>query len=297
MSLRVNPDLSRNLLAALAENREHEYEALQEVASGRRLNSLSDDPAAVASLVGNHTQLSAMNQFLRSISTLRSSAQMADSTLNSVVLALTRAIALGVQGANGTLTQENRLAIAKEVRGLQEQLLGLANISFQGNYLFAGTAIDTAPFVLDPAAPAGVRYVGNTAVSSVEIAEGQTIPINLPGSQVFTQPGADVFQAVHDLIGTLETSGDVAAATAEVQKAFNLVNTQRAFYGSTLARLDTAELFLNREKFELARNETDLVGADMAAAATKLVQAENTRNATLAAGARISQLSLLDFLR
>ncbi len=297
MSLRVNPDLTSTLLTCLAENRRREDEALREVSSGQRLNSISDDSAAVASLIGNRMQSSSADQFLQNITNLRSSLQVADSTLNSVVLALTRALSLGTEGANGTLTLENRQAIAEEVKGLQDQILSLANTSFQGNYLFAGTAVTTQPFALDPNSLSGVGYVGNTGANAVEITEGQAVPVNLPGSQIFTQPGNDVFQALHDLAEALDSGGDIEGATHEVQQAFNFVNTQRSFYGSTLARLNTAELFLNQEKLELSTTESNLLGADMAEAASNLVQAENTLNATLAAGARISQLSLLDYLK
>src|SRR5574337_1229085 len=107
MSLRVNPDPSRNLLAAREGNRQGEVEAMQELSSGRKVNSPSEDPAATAPLAGNHLQASATNQFLQSISDLRSSIQVADSTLNSVVLALTRAISLGVECADRTLSHEN----------------------------------------------------------------------------------------------------------------------------------------------------------------------------------------------
>ena len=295
--MRVNPDLSSTLLASLAENRRREDEALREVSSGQKLNSISEDPAAVASLIGNRMQSSATDQFLQNISNLRSSLQVADSTLNSVILALTRAISLGTEGANGTLTLEDRQAIAEEVKGLQDQLLSLANTSFQSVYLFAGTAVTSLPFTADASSTSGVSYVGNTGVNAVEITEGQAVPVNLPGSQIFTQPGNDVFQALHDLAQALDSGGDIEGATQEVQQAFNFVNTQRSFYGSTLARLNTAELFLNQEKLELSTSESNLLGADMAEAATNLVQAENTLNATLAAGARISQLSLLDYLK
>ena len=216
-----------------------------------------------------------------------------------MVLALTRAISLGVQGANGTLSQENRLAVAEEVRGLQEQLVGLANLTFQGIYVFAGTATTTQPFALDPASPSGVRYDGNTGVNTVEIADGQMIQANLPGDTIFSDPTADAFLAIQNLIDTLETgtSGDVGNATTQLRQAFDHVNTQRTFYGNALNRLETTELFLNRETVELSRRENDLVGADLAASATILVQAQNARNALLAATSRISQLSLFDFLR
>ena len=277
--------------------REQENDALLEIASGRRIHSLSEEPATAASWVQNRLQIKETDQFLRNLSGLRAGLQATDSALNSVVTTLTRAISLGVQGANGTLSAQNRLVVAQEVRSLQQQLVDLANHSFQGTYVFAGTAVTTQPFVLDPGDPAGVRYDGNSAVNSVEIADGQIVPINLPGNQIFRDPAADVFLAMQNLIDALESGTGIEAANVEVQKAFGHVNALRTFYGTTLGRLDTTELFLSREKFEFSRQENDLVGADLAASVTRLVQAENARDALLAAGGRISQLSLLDFLR
>jgi flagellar hook-associated protein 3 FlgL len=248
MSLRINPDLFNVLVAALAANRPQEYDGVQEAASGQELNSPAQAPADVAASVQVRIRADAADEYLHNISALRFSMHVADSTLNSALLALTSAISLGIQGANGTLSRENRQAIAQQVQDLQQQLLSLANTSFEGNFLFAGTNVRSEPFELDPSSPSGVRYVGNVHVNSVEVAEDEAIPSNLLGSQIFSQPGSDVFQAMHDLVVALQTGSGIEAATAEVQKAFNYLNTQRSFYGSTLARLDTAERFLNREK-------------------------------------------------
>jgi flagellar hook-associated protein 3 FlgL len=297
LSLRVTQDVTRDLLASLAALRREENEALIEVASGRRLNAPSDDPAAVASLTGNHSELSQVEQILRNLASVRGTLQVADSTLNSAVLALTRAISLGVQGANGTLSPENRQALAQEVRGLRDQLLTLANVTFQGTYVFAGTAVTTTPFVADLASPSGVAYQGNDGVASIEVGEGQSLPFNLPGNRLFSDPTADVFLAMEHLIEALETSTGMEAATGGVQAAFAHLNTQRAFYGTMLNRLDMAEVFVGRAKFELQRQENTLAAADMESAASRLVQAANAREVALGAAARVSQLSLLDFLR
>src|SRR6185437_10112265 len=108
--------------------------------------------------------------------------QVADSTMGSVVEALTKAVTLGIQGANGTLTTANRQAIAQVVQGVQQQILNLSNTSYNGRYLFSGTATTTEPYALDPNVASGVRYNGNNERNSVEISAGQAMPINLPGS-------------------------------------------------------------------------------------------------------------------
>ena len=296
MAVRINPDFFGDVVWSLSELRQSEDRDFMQLASGRKLNSISDDPAAVADLVVMRSQVSEAEQFIKNVSSVRGSLQIADSTLNSVVAALNRAMSLAIQGANGTLSAANRQALAVEVRGIQQQLLSLANTSYQGNYVFAGTAVTTHPFVMDPAS-SSVAYQGNAGTNTVQIGEGQYTPAGLPGSQIFNQTGSDVFAAVNDLAVALESGGDVAGAATGVQNAFQQVNKQRAFYGSSLARLNSAEQFLNAEQLQLTTSLNDLEAADMAAVISDLNRVEIAKNAALAAASKASQLSLLDYLK
>lgn len=297
MSLRISNDITRDLLASLTALRGEQQDAMMELASGRRVNRPSDDPAAVAVLLANHSESSRVDQTISNLATVKGTLLTADSTLNSAVLALTRAITLGTQGATGTLSPDQRLALAVEVRGLRDQMLTLANVTYQGTYVFAGTAVASPPFVADSASPSGVTYQGDAGVASIDVGEGQSLPTNIPGDRLFAAPSADVFLALDHLIDALESSTGIEAATEEVQSAFSYVNTQRTFYGSMLNRIAMAETFLDRSKLQLAEQENSLAAADMEGAASRLVQASNTREVALGAAARVSQLSLLDFLK
>jgi flagellar hook-associated protein 3 FlgL len=294
--MRVNPDPTRDILAALTRAQQEQERAMLQLASGRRVNVPSDDPAAAAAMVGNQSRSAETDEFVHSISTIRALQQTADSTLSSVISALTRAVSLGVEGANGTLSDANRKSLAQELRGIKQQLLGLANLSFQGSYVFAGTATQSAPFVLDPAAPSGVRYDGNTGVNEVSIGDGFSVPMNLPGSDIFAAAGGDVFQSVQDLITSLENNSGIDTAVVNVRAAFDHVSAQRVFYGNTLNQMDSQETFLKGEQLQLASQQNALVGADPAEAASRMVNASNARNAALSAVGKMSQLSLFDYL-
>jgi hypothetical protein len=132
-SIRVNPNVLPDLLSALAQTRQQENTATLELASGSRINQPSDDPAGAAQMVANRDLSSQADTFLRSITSVNGLLQTADSTLSSVVTALQRAISLGVQGANGTLSNSDRSDVANELSGIQQQLISLANTSYQGN--------------------------------------------------------------------------------------------------------------------------------------------------------------------
>jgi flagellar hook-associated protein 3 FlgL len=298
MTLRVNPDPAPDLLAAIALNRQNQSTALQQISTGRLVNQLADNPAAASQDTLNHVQSSLDDQFLRNISFLQSQGQSIDSTLSSVVQAVTQSISLAVEGANGTLSNADRQAVAEQVTGIRDQVLGLANQTFQGNYVFSGTATSTQPFVLDATQPDGVRYNGNTNVNSIKISSGQTIAINVPGSQIFTNPAGDLLGALNGLITALQTNTNIVDANTNLNQAFSLLTTQRVFYGNSLQQMQSTQTFLNTEKLQGAQAENSLVGVDMASAITNLEQAGVATNAILSATNQIlTTLNLLTYLK
>ena len=294
------PDTSQVLLNALNAADRAEQTALTQLTTGRRVNVASDDPSAAARQVGLAAQADSCDQFLRSISSVSSELQTADSALNSGVTAMQQAITLGVEGANGTLSQQDRAALANEVQSISQQMLGIANLSYNGKYVFAGTADSQPPYVADPSAPGGVAYQGNDSVNQVEVEAGQTVAVNQPGSQLFSAAGANVFQALSDLASALNssssTSDDISNATDEVRTAYNQMNSARVFYGSTENQLTSTQGFLDSEKLQLTQQTSDTVAVDMNEAATNLANAEAARNAALQAAASVGNLSLFNYL-
>jgi flagellar hook-associated protein 3 FlgL len=295
--MRVNPNTTADLLAALNQSRLATQQALVELSSGRRVNQPSDDPAASALLVDNHDRTTFTTRFLHNLGSLQGQFQSADSTLSSVVTALERALTLGIQGANGTLSDADRAAIAGELQGIQDQLISLGNTAFQGRQLFAGTLTETPPFVKDPTVPSGVRYVGNNAINTVQIGDGYSIAANKPGSQIFVAPGHDVFQAMTSLIQAIQSNTGIGTAVTAVRDSFDFVSSQRVFYGNSVNQAQTQSTYLGTAKLQLAQQEKTLAAADLDAAASRLVNSQNATNATLAAIGRISQLNLFDFLK
>src|SRR5213075_1944939 len=156
-----------------------------------------------------------------------------DSTLSSVVTVLQRAISLGVEGANGTLSDADRAAIAGELTSIRQQLMSLANTSYQGEFVFSGTST-AQPFVADPFSASAVTYQGNTGTNSVAVGQGYSLQVKLPGSQLFTAPGADMFQGLTDVINALQTNSGVGTAVTELNTAYSHITAQRVFFGNAM---------------------------------------------------------------
>jgi flagellar hook-associated protein 3 FlgL len=297
MPIRLDPNPLPDLLVAIQQDQANLNTATQQLSTGRNVNQLSDNPAAVAALVGNHNQARQDDQFLQNISSLQSRLQVSDSALSNVVTALNRALSIGTEGANGTLNTADRQAVATEVQGLTSQLLSLANTTYQGTYLFSGTAVATQPFTLNTATNA-VTYGGNANTTSVQISAGNSINTSVPGSQLFTNAAGSAFGALQDLYTSLISGNNIPAAVTEVSSAIAQVGVQRVFYGNALNQLNLSENFLNQDTINLSSQENALVGVDPAKAATGLSQAQVADQATINATGRILSLpTLLDFLQ
>ena len=298
MSTRINPNILPDLLSAMQTAQQNAQNAAQEVSTGLSVNNPGDNPAAVAALVTTDAQTSQDAQFQTNVSDLQSKYQVADSVLNSASQVLTSAITLGTEGATGTISAANRQSIASQVTGLQQQLLSLANTTYQGTYIFSGTDVTTQPFTQDSSAPSGVTYNGNSAVTSVEISQGQSIQTNLPGDQVFANAAGNAFAALNDLANALNSGSGIAAANTEVQNAFNQLNNQRVFFGNALSQLQSTESFLSQDTVNLSQQKNTLIGANLTQAATELSQAEDAEQAGISATAQILNLpTLLEYLK
>ena len=269
----------------------------QEIASGQSVNVPSNNPAAAAELVQNAGQTSQSDQFQRSIGSVQGEIQSADSTLNSVITALQQAISLGVEGANGTVNASDRAAIVTQVQGIQSQLLSLANLTYQGNYVFAGTVTQTTPYVLDPNSTSGVTYQGNSGVNTVTLGNQFSLQTNVPGSQLFSSAGNDVFQSIQDLITSLQSGTGIGTAVTELGNASDYIDEQAGFYGNALNQLNAQQTYLSSESTQLAQEQNTLGGADLTSVITNLTSSQVSLQATLQAIGQTSQIDLFDYLK
>jgi flagellar hook-associated protein 3 len=121
--------------------------AEEQVATGLRVNQLSDDPSASANLVSSLAQSANVDQYTSNVTSLQSQMQMADSSISSIVTTLNSAITAGTEGANGSVSSAQRQEIASQVQGFLTSVVAEGNTSFSGSYLFGGSEAATPPFV------------------------------------------------------------------------------------------------------------------------------------------------------
>jgi len=284
--MRVNPNPMPDLLAALNQTQLQAQEAGLQISTGRSVNEPSDNPTAAALLVDNNDQATFTSGYLQSISSVQGQLTTAESTLSSITSALQQAISLGIEGASGSVSAGDQTAIATQLQGIE------------GNYIFAGTITNTAPFVVNTAAVdgSGVTYAGNTDVNEVPIGSGYKIALNVPGSQLFLAPGNSVFLALNNLITALQTNTGIGTAVNAVSAASTYLSAQSVFYGNALDQTRSQTTYLNAAQLQISQQQNTLGAVNMAAAANNLAQANTDTQAALAAISKFSQNNLFDYL-
>jgi len=296
--MRVNPNLVPDILAGLQQSQTTLNQALEQISTGKSVNVPSDNPAAASEMVQNTIETANVDQYTQNVTAVLSKVQASDSALSSVVSSLTQAISLGTEGANSTNSAANQQAIASQVQGILSSVVSLANTSYQGAYLFGGTANSQPPYTADSSSPTGYTYNGNSDQNSVAIGGSTNVQVNLPGSQIFSNSTTNVLGSLSALVTALQSgnSSAISTATTGVTTALNYVGQQRVFYANAESQLNSQETYLQQETVNLSSQQTSLIGVDMAQAATTLSQAETDNSAALAAAAKVLPTTLLNYL-
>jgi flagellar hook-associated protein 3 FlgL len=155
----------------------------QQLSSGRRMLTPSDDPIGAAKALRAEQARARAEQHMVNQASARSSLALAESVLSEAGSALQDARTLLVQANSGVLSDADRASLVIELRNRFDQLLGLANSrDANGEFLFSGYQGATQPFV---STVAGASYQGDTGERMLEVAEGRTLAISASGARIF----------------------------------------------------------------------------------------------------------------
>jgi flagellar hook-associated protein 3 FlgL len=299
--MRVDPNYVTGLVTGLNASTLSEQKLTGELSSGLRVSSLSDDPVAAgqASLLGS--AISQDDTFVQSAGTAQSLMQVTDATLSSVVTQLTSAISLAVSGNSGTADASDLTSISQQLSSVRDQVVSLANTSYQGSYIFAGSQGNVQPFSVDDStSPATTSYSGDSNVNSITTEDGQQLQTTLAGSTVFSAPGADVMSALNSVIA--DFAGGTVGATAStdigaLKNALSNVSEQQGILGSSLARMESASTYAQTDATNRTAAASTLVASDPATIATQLSTAETQNQALMSVISTVEKQSLFSYLQ
>lgn len=299
--MRVDPNYVRGLVTSLNASTLSEQKLTTELSSGLRVSSLSDDPVAAGQATLLSSAISQDDSFVQTAASTQSLMQVADSALSSVVNQLTSALSLAVSGNSGTASASDLTSLSQELAGVRDQVVSLANTSYQGTYIFAGSQGNIEPYTTDSStSPATTIYNGDSQSCTITTENGQQLQTTLAGSAVFSAPGADVMSALNNLVADFAKGTPSSSASKDIgvlQTALANVSQQQSILGSSLSRLESASTYAQTDATNRTAAATSLVAADPATVATQLSSAETQNQALMNVIGTVEKQSLFSYLQ
>ena len=292
--MRVTESMAmRDFLRSISGTQEKMLEAQNKVSTGRAILRPSDNPLDMSDILRLNADKIEVSQYERNVEFGRSRLEFTDTALESLQSMVERIRFLALS-AIGSSVNSDRFSV--EVEGLRDQIVGSANTAFQGRFIFGGSDGDTLPFQKDGAGV--VTYMGNSDVVKVQTGRVSTLQTQIPGSDLFGT-GNDIFKAITDLVAAMQSGvkSDIDAKLKPIVSAWEGLSLSRSRVGSLVNVANSASKEITALSLAREENLVGLESSDLTETLTEFQSYQSALQSTLAVGARISQLSLLDYLR
>lgn len=278
-----------------------------QLATGKQVLRPSDSPEQAGMIQRLSSALNRQDVYSSNLDAINSRLGAEEAALMSSEDVMQRVRELAVQASSDTMSVADRKIIASEVTALRDQLLSLANAQdVSGNYVFSGSMVRDQPFTEDAAG--NLVYQGDQNRMLVDVSDQRQLALNRPGNEVFSSVIRETdgvservgfFQVIDDFNAALlnQDSGQLQNSLAEVSELTLNMAVSIADVGS---RLRISELQSDSLADAKLRYQTLLSGAedlDYATAITQLTSEIMSLEAGQSSFAKISQLTLFDYIR
>lgn len=137
----------------------------QQIITGRRFDSMDEDPASGVRAMQVRRSLAKIDGWMDNAKTAKSKLMAAETNLLKISSITSEIAGDFVYAINGTMGEGEREILADKLETLQQEIISLANGQFSDRYLFGGTNTQHTPFVYD--ADANILYYNGVDVSTI----------------------------------------------------------------------------------------------------------------------------------
>lgn len=272
-----------------------------QMASGKRLLRPSDDASASVQILDLKQAQAKLAQYQRNAEAVTARLAQEETALDGVENLLQRVRELVVQGNNDTYNQQDRTAVAKEIRQHIDSFLQLANTKdANGEYVFAGYRTNVKPMAHDGIG--GFTYQGDEGQRVVRIGDSREVAMGDPGS-IFMDFAANaggttnLGEVLYSAAVNFEAGSRDVHALADIDTALGEVLNTRASIGARVNAID--EQKSANESFNVAVDQvrSSLEDLDYAEAISRFNQQLAALQASQQSFLKIQDLSLFNYIR
>ncbi len=277
----------------------------QEISSGKRIQSPSDDPVAASAALEVSFNQSVNSKFADNRTAATNKLNGLDTTLSSISDIMTAAQSSLVSAGNGTLSDTDRASIATTLSQSLQQLIGIANSKdAYGNYQFSGFKTQTQPFT---ATASGATYNGDSNEQSIQVDSNTQITVSAAGNNVFQANGNDIFSTLTNVINLLNTPATTAAAktaltsglataSTNLKTSVDNILTIRSAVGSKLNEIDSLNSAGSSRDLQYTTTLSNLQDTDLVKAASDLSKQNTILQAAQQSFVKTTSLSLFQYI-
>ena len=265
------------------------------LATGKQLVNPSDDPSKANLIARLESARERQSVYTKNLDSAQTHLVSEESVLATMTEIMQRISELTIQGGNDTLGAGDRNVIGTEIGALRDELLSLANTQDAfGNYLFSGNKVTKPAFTENSSGV--VTYNGDYGRLEVNISDDRKMAINTLGHEMFST--AD-FAALDTLVTKLKANDGTAVRT-QLGNVNTISDKLAVAYGAMAGRVQAIEshrLVIEETELrldQLLMQESDL---DYASAVTELSKESLGLQALQASFAKITQMTLFNYLR
>lgn len=255
----------------------------EQMSTGKRVNRPSDDPIAASQAIVLSQSQSQNSQFALARTFATQKVSLEDNVLAQVNSAISSVREKLVYASNGTLNDDDRLALATDIQGIRDQLMNLANTTDgNGRFIFAGYKTESAPF--DSVTG---EYRGGAEAITQQVDTARNMAISHTGQQIFESitsnaeqlPGGgygqtNMFKILDSAVAALKTpiENDQAAAAVQnqvianarigIQNTENNILTVVADVGTKMNELEKLDTLGDDRALGQTKQMSDLVDVD-----------------------------------
>jgi len=256
--------------------------AMERLSSGSRINSASDDAAGLAIASRMESQVRGLNQAVRNANDGVSLAQTAEGAMEEITAMLQRMRELSVQGSNGVLNANDRVAIDAEVDALKAEIdRVVTTTTFNGKNLLDGSFGST----LQVGGQAGETLainIANMGTSSLGTTSGATSAeavrsASFAGTAATTTTAKLTFEGNDTYSFALTLGGLNNAGTANAAHTFNISGSVSGGSAKDIVDEINAALRVEPEVTKLG-SANAIAGSGVAADAASAIRATYNGN-------------------
>ncbi len=282
----------------LNQNRSEMAKLQDAISSGKSVTKASDNTLAFTSGRMIQSSINRNDQYQGNIQSALTQANSVEGALNGIVDQLVQLKSVAVRGASDSMTAGDRQNLASQVDSIKGIIMSEANTNVNGKYLFGGTNVQKAPFYTDATQTGGVGDNSNTSELKTKISDNVEINYSFTGKELRNTSAGDLFGVLDNLKTALQNNDTTAINNSldSVGKALDHVTNLTSRIGDTINRMQFTSKQYDTMKVDQKGQLSDLVDTDYAQALSKIQQYQISYQAALSAHAKITQMSLLNYM-